>query len=234
MKENAKLSEKLERYKSSQDKWEKQMSKMEHECTLLTNERDELVTQLEKSQDLLLQFQKELNSKQDGSTSEINSLLVKVKTLETEVIPTIKQQMQGEINKLGNSLKEKTGQLNENNNKIQSLQQLIAKLKEDIGVLEERGKKLAAEKKVLMDEINQSGSKNAVDVASTTKLKEENARIQAEMDRLLKLMQMTQEEQNTKDKTISQLQDALRAERAKASTADQGAAAVGGFLKSLF
>lgn len=69
-KEVGKLQERLDRYKAQQDKYEKQMSKMEHEMMQLTGERDELVAQLEKSQELLVQFQKELNSRVQNSEED--------------------------------------------------------------------------------------------------------------------------------------------------------------------
>jgi len=56
------------------------MSKMEHEMTQLTSERDELVAQLEKSQELLLQFQKELNQRVNVASPELLNGSLKIYT----------------------------------------------------------------------------------------------------------------------------------------------------------
>lgn len=55
--------------------------------------------------------------------------------------------------------------------------------------------------------------------AQVSKLKEEAQRAQGEMERLLQLMQMSQEEQFAKDKTIMELQEALKNERTKRAQA---------------
>lgn len=80
-KEQGKLQERLDRYKAQQDKYEKQMSKMEHEMMQLTSERDELVTQLEKSQELLVQFQKELNSRVQNNEENQHEVMLSISLL---------------------------------------------------------------------------------------------------------------------------------------------------------